>query len=496
MVPKPAGTDASAPHHPGGRCASGAKGGSSLLSALRRLLEAGGVCPLLRRHLLCCLLCLGRHTLTGLLRTDGRISQDWTADYRLYARARVDPQNLFAVVREEIGRRAPRQRPLVLAMDDTLLRKRGRKIPGVAWRRDPLSPPFQVNLVLGQRVLQTSLMLPLGRQGQALAVPIDLTQAPTAVKPHPQAGAAAQQAYREEQKQRNLNAVALGRLEYLERWFGAQGESRPRWLVVDNRLTNRTVLRSKPGAVTLIGRIRKDAKLYGLPEAGAPACRIYGAPQPTPEQIRQDAARPWQTVRAYAAGKVHDFRVKVLRTLRWRGMGRQNLMLVVLAPLGYRLQKKGKVLYREPAYLICTDAQADLQQVLQAYLWRWGIEVNFRDEKTLLGVGQAQVRNPESVARLPAMAVGAYALLLLAGVEAFGSQGAAPDVPVPAWYKNRRPQRAGTMQLLQQLRRECWQEAIAPAARSDFTAQDPGAQKSLPPPIPPLDSAVFNAVAG
>lgn len=25
-------------------------------------------------------------------------------------------------------------------------------------------------------------------------------------------------------------------------------------------------------------------------------------------------------------------------------------------------------------------------------LWRWGIEVNFRDEKTLLGTGEAQVR--------------------------------------------------------------------------------------------------------
>lgn len=495
MVPKPTGPDAPAPQHRAQRCAWSEKRGSLLLSALQRLLEACGIGPLLRRHLLCGLLCLGRHTLTGLLRTDGRISQDWTADYRLYSRGRVDPQDIFSVLRQEICRRAPPGRPLVLAMDDTLLRKRGRKIPGVAWRRDPLSPPFQTNLVLGQRVLQTSLMLPLGKQGQALAVPIDFTQAPTAVKPRPKAGPEAQKAYREERKQRNINKVALKRLEYLERWFGEQGEKRPRWLVVDNRLTNRTVLRGKPGSVVLIGRVRKDAKLYGLPEPGSHPCRIYGPPQQTPEQIRQDQARPWQTVRAYAAGKVHKFKVKVLGPLRWRGMGRQNFKLVVIAPLAYRLRKKGQTLYREPAYLLCSDAQADLTQVLQAYLWRWGIEVNFRDEKTLLGVGQAQVRCPESVARLPAAAVGAYGLLLLAGVEAFGAQGAAPDVPVPAWYKKRRGQRAGTMELLQQLRRECWQEAIAPAP-SDFTSRDRGAQKSLPPPIPPLDSAVFCAVAG
>ena len=47
----------------------------------------------------------------------------------------------------------------------------------------------------------------------------------------------------------------------------------------------------------------------------------------------------------------------------------------------------------EPAYLICTNPDLPLQALHQAYLWRWDIEVNFRDEKTILGVGQAQVRS-------------------------------------------------------------------------------------------------------
>lgn len=47
------------------------------------------------------------------------------------------------------------------------------------------------------------------------------------------------------------------------------------------------------------------------------------------------------------------------------------------------------MLYRQPAFLVCTDPQMTLEDLLQDYLWRWDIEVNFRDEKTIMGVGQA-----------------------------------------------------------------------------------------------------------
>jgi hypothetical protein len=450
----------------------------------------------LAHHLLCQLLCLGRHTITGLLRTDGRIQGDWSGDYRLYSKDRVDPEAVFAVTRRQAIALVPaEQEVLVGAMDDSVARKRGRKIPGVAWRRDPLSPPFQVNFILGQRVLQTSLAVPLDRQGAAKMIPIDFVQAPTAQRPGPKATETQQQAYKEQQKQRNINRVAVQRMAHLQQWLLEEGEKRPLLLGVDNRLTNRTVLRGKPLAVRLVGRIRKDARLYSLPEASAFPRRIYGQALPTPEQIRQDKAIPWQEVRAYAAGKVHRFRVKVLKPVRWRGMGRQDLLLMIIAPLSYRLKNRGKLLYREPAYLICTQADADLAQVLQAYVWRWGIEVNFRDEKSLLGIGQAQVRNEHSVQNVPAVAVGAYGLLQLAALRAFGLQGQTPDVPIPAWLKRRPPHPPSTMALLQQLRHDCWARAIEASARTDFTSTAPMAQKSSDA-LPPLDSAVFCAIAG
>ena len=57
---------------------------------------------------------------------------------------------------------------------------------------------------------------------------------------------------------------------------------------------------------------------------------------------------------------------------------------------------------------------------MQAYFDRWEIEVNHRDEKSILGVGQAQVWSKWSVARLPALRVASYSLLLLSALQAYG----------------------------------------------------------------------------
>ncbi len=56
--------------------------------------------------------------------------------------------------------------PLVgVAVDDTRLHKSGRSIEQAFYQRDPMSPPFHCNLMLGGRFLQASLLLPLERQG-------------------------------------------------------------------------------------------------------------------------------------------------------------------------------------------------------------------------------------------------------------------------------------------------------------------------------------------
>ena len=116
------------------------------------------------------------------------------------------------------------------------------------------------------------------------------------------------------------------------------------------------------------------------------------------------------------------------------------------------------MLYREPAYLICTETGLNIQNILQAYLWRWEIEVDFREEKTILGCGQAQVRNPNSAERLPAFVAAMYGLLHLASHKASAKPNTVM-LPRPKWYPKQEEKRVTTGDLLNNLRAQLWAKA-------------------------------------
>lgn len=159
-------------------------------------------------------------------------------------------------------------------------------------------------------------------------------------------------------------------------------------------------------------------------------------------------------------GALRHLRVKQLRPVRWRAAGgNHTLQLVVIAPTPYRVTPRGKLLYHRPAYLICTDPQAALQDIIQYYLWRWDIEVNFRDEKTLLGVGEAQVRTPRAVANVTGVAVAAYALLLTAAATCRHNNTPHTRLPAPKWQR-KQPSRHTTAALIRALRYELWARSI------------------------------------
>lgn len=449
----------------------------------------------MRRHMLGQLVCLGRHTLTGVAATTGSVFSDWSAHYRLYSHERFDPEAVFSVVRRQIRQNLEENQPMVVAMDDSLLRKRGTKIPGVAWRRDPLGPPFNVNFVRSQRVLQLSAALPAQDCPEARMIPLDFRHVPTPAKPGKKAQEAEWAEYRKACVKCRMSIRGLERLICLRRRLDEDGsEQTPLWVVVDGRFTNRTVMKELPDRTMLIGRIRGDAKLYHLPEKSASKTgrkRIYGSQAPTPEQLRQDEAYPWKTVPAWACGRMHEFKLKVLTPLRWRATSdRVNVQIVVIAPLAYRLRKNSRVLYRKPAYLVCTDPDLSLEQLLQAYLWRWDIEVNFRDEKTILGVGQAQVRNQASTESVPALSVAAYSLLLLAAHKTFPHSSSC--LPPPKWRQKKTKHRASLFDLIALLRHELWNDSICSTRFSHFVSSQLLHTKSEKL-LPSLAGALFYA---
>ena len=445
------------------------------------------------------LACLGRHTLTGLACTAGRQALDWSSDCRFFSEAIWHPDGLFDPVRKGVRELEPQGMPYLVLPDDTYLKKTGKKIPGVKYIRDPMSPPFHSNFIRGQRFLQISALLPAQAEpGPARAIPIDYQHIPPIPKPDRDARSETWEAYHRRQREENKNACAVRRIrhirEQMDHIFATPQD--PLVVIGDGGFCNGPFLKPLPERTTFIGRVRADAKFYyPLPNPLSSARgrrRQYGDRAPTPDQLRKDENVQWEVVKAYAAGEVRDFSVKRIRCIYWRKIGPTcPLQLVVIRPLGYRLRKGSRILYRHPGYLICTDPHLPLHKLVQYYVWRYDVEVNHRDEKQIIGVGQAQVRNHQAAERVPTFAVAAYAMLLLAGAQTYGPSATEPQLPLPKWRTKSPRHRLTTTDLIRQLRHDLWSETLVgiPAISGNFlTPRPPGTKPSK------FDSSLSSAV--
>jgi hypothetical protein len=291
------------------------------------------------------LLCLGRSTLSRIIWTTGREQNSWSGEYFLHSRAQWDPHALFAPMVREALHYCP-GRLVAVAVDDTRLKKTGRSIPQAQYHRDPLSPPFHVNLIWALRFLQASVLLPLHRSGpwSARGIPIRFEEVSSVKKPGRRAGEEAWQAYKQEVKQRNLSRRFVQSMAELRATFDHAGAQKKVLVIVgDGSFCNRTVLAGIPDRTVLIARTRKDASLcFRAPKGDR---RFYSQDKFTPDQVRLDANIAWQTTKIFYGGKRRKVRYKEVTDVLWQGGARKRpLRLLVIAATPYGKTKKCKTL--------------------------------------------------------------------------------------------------------------------------------------------------------
>jgi hypothetical protein len=212
------------------------------------------------------------------------------------------------------------------------------------------------------------------------------------------------------------------------------------------------VFRAVLERVVILARCRKDARLCRPAAPGSR--RVYDKTTFTPDEVRRDESIPTHAGSFFYGGAWRTLRYKVVAPVLWRtGSGPRPLRVIVMLPVPYRQTHTGKLLYREPAYLLTTDLETPVELLIQMYCDRWEIEVNHRDEKDVLGVGQAQVRTPPSVERQPALVVAAYSVLLIAALMVHGPERTAAYEALPRW--RRRARRASCLDMVTLLRKEC-----------------------------------------
>jgi hypothetical protein len=391
------------------------------------------------------LLCgVGRRTITRSLGFWGKEQQDWSADYKVFSRSQWEAAELFdPVLRQGVERYCPADRPIAVALDDTVLPRTGKQVPNTSWQRDPMSPPFQVNLIWGQRFMQASVQLPLYQEDQESsprALPVRFAECPVIRKPGKKATKEQQADYRRAKKQHNLSTrfVAVGQ-ELRQRLDGQGFAARILLLTGDGSFCNRTTFRAQWDRTHLLCRARKDLSLCFHYQG--PGRRFYGEKKFHPQEVYSNKRRKWKQARIFHGGRWRQVRYKEVKSVLWEGGARRKLLrLFVLAPTPYLKSKHGRRYYREKAFLLTDDLQTETRLLLQDYFDHFEIEFNHRDEKSILGVGQAQVWAEKSVPRVPELVVAGYSTLLLASLQAYGPKRTEAYPELPKWRRAaRRP---------------------------------------------------------
>ena len=268
------------------------------------------------------LVCLGRRCLTRIIWTNGGQDQSWSADYFLHSRCQWEPQQLFRPILQRALDYCP-QRLVGVALDDTRLRKTGRCIPQAFYQRDPLSPPFHVNLVLGLRFLQASLLVPLHHTASVgtRALPVRFQEVSRVKRPGKKSTEEMQKQYREAVKQQNLSRsfVEMGKQLRME-LDQAGGRHKVLVLAGDGSFCNRTCFGDIPERSVLLVRARKDSKLcLRPPPARAGFMRRTNSRRSRFVRMRLALIKPPRSFTAVSAA-----RSAIKRWLGWIGSAAPN----------------------------------------------------------------------------------------------------------------------------------------------------------------------------
>jgi hypothetical protein len=291
------------------------------------------------------------------------------------------------------------------------------------------------------------------------SIPVGFCHTPP-LKPPPRATEEEKRVVKEARKKLNISTVGRDELARLRNDIDCLPNGTTQQLIMtgDGSFANRCFLESIPPRTTVVVRIRRNARLRKrLPDHERAGNRKYGRHLATPEEMLRDPVIPLHCGRFSAAGKIHTLQYKVVENVCWPKTTKdKTAMLVLIKPLGYRLRKGSRLLYKQPGYLFVTGAPADIDHIIQAYLLRWEIEVNFRDEKNILGTGKAQVWNPRSVERAPAFLVACYAALLLSSMKALDDQRNNQFDPLSPWRNDivKRPSARDLVRLIRKQVRE------------------------------------------
>jgi DDE superfamily endonuclease len=381
----------------------------------------------------------GQRTVTSLLRITGLAREPRFVNYhRVLSRTawsgRAAARVLLGLLLDAFAPRGP----VLLGLDDTIERRRGKRIAAKGIYRDPVrSSKGHFVKASGLRWLGLMLLVPIPWAGRVWALPFLTALAPS------------ERHCRERGRRRKkLTDWARQLVLQARRWL----PGRPLILVADSGFAALELLAALVRhGVTCITRLRLDAALYEPAPPRRPGVigrpRTKGARLPTLAEVLADKETPWRRVTVpgwYGEGD----RIVELHsgTAVWRhsGMPLVPIRWVLLRDPGRRF---------DPQALLCTDPGQDPLQVVRWFVQRWQLEVTFREVRDHLGVETQRQWSDRAIARTTPCLLGLFSVVTLLAARL--DHRARQRVSAAAWYRKRHPTFSDTLAVV---RRQIWVE--------------------------------------
>jgi DDE superfamily endonuclease len=400
----------------------------------------------------------GERTVAAILRVMGCADEKQFQNYhRVLNRAKWSSRELSRVMLLLLVKLfVPTETPIVIGVDETIERRRGRKIAARGVYRDPVrsSKEFFVK-TNGLRWIGMMLLVPIPWACRVWALPFLTVLAPS-------------ERYHEERKkrQKTITDWAWQMIVQVVRWL----PGRSLVIVGDGTYAVLAFLLkiSRLPDVSAITRLRLDACLYDPAPAREAGKRgrtaLKGQAQPKLATRLTDPTTQWQK-----------------HTLSWYAGTRREMEIATGTALWYQSPVPPVairwVLIRdpqgqyEPMALLCTDQNAEATQIVEWFVLRWTVEVTFHEVRAHLGVETQRQWSDLAILRTTPALLGLFSLVTIFAQQLL--QGQALPVREAAWYSKALPTFSDTLAFVRQ---HLWPSAFFSVSSQDAdTVQIPRA---------------------
>ena len=347
--------------------------------------------------------------------------------------------------------------PLVLGIDDTLERRRGKKISAKGIYRDPVRSSRQHFVKTSAlRWVCLALLVPVPWASRVWSLPF-------------LSALAYSERYAEEQGKRHktLTDWAGQLLLLVRRWY----PEREIVAVADGgyaalKLLDRCRSLSEP--ITFITRLRLDAALYKpapprhCGQIGRP--RLKGDRLPNLSVLAEDPTTDWApiTLNNWYGNSKRTIEI-VSGTALWYSTG------LPAVPLRWVLIRDPQEEFETQA-LLCTDLAAEPEQIISWFVRRWQMETTFQEVRQRLGFETQRQWSEKALRRTAPALLGLFSLVTLLAHRHMAE--GAQIVRKAAWYDKAHPTFSDALALV---RRQLWarEETFYRSSRESDTVKVP-----------------------